>query len=251
MILTAQPFFNELDLLEIKCRELAGVVDLHVVVESALTFTGIPKPLYFAENAARFAEFPIHHVVVDLPPALPTDDPHKRPWDREWLTHKARLNAVRRLRPDIAIWCDTDEIPRRDTVGRFRAMNVMTAHVDMDSLCFYFNRIDPTQRPTTAKIGYFDAGADWNPWRGETHHPVIPDAGWHVQYLMFGGRGHLIDKLNATAHAAEDKGEGLRSRLERGEPFDRELARLVPYPIEKLPRFVQDKRGWFAEYFAP
>jgi hypothetical protein len=249
MIITAQPFFNELDLLEIKCRELAGVVDLHVIVESELTFTGLPKPLHFYENRARFAEWPIHHVVTHLPPQQPGDDPLKRPWDREWLTHKARLDAVRRLRPEIAIWCDTDEIPRRDTVDRFRAMGVQTAHVDMDSLLFYFDRVDPTQRPTTAKIGYFDVGAEWNPWRGETHYPVIPDAGWHVQYLMVGGRKHLIDKLNATAHAAEDTGDGLRSRLEAGAPID--LGRTVPYPLEKLPQFVRDNRRRFVEHFAP
>ncbi len=59
MIVCASPFFNELDLLEIKCRELAGIVDLFVIVESTLTFTGIPKPLYFANNKARFAEFPL------------------------------------------------------------------------------------------------------------------------------------------------------------------------------------------------
>ncbi len=188
-------------------------------------------------------------MVVDLPPPAPGDDPLKRPWDREWLTHKARLDAVRAICPEIAIWCDTDEIPRLDTVERFRAMKVQTAHVDMDSLLFYFDRMDPHQRPTTAKIGRFDPAADWNPWRGETHYPVLPNAGWHIQYLMVGGRKHLIDKLNATAHAAEDTGDGLRSRIERGEPVD--LGRTVPYPMEKLPAFVRDNCERFTNHFAP
>lgn len=74
MILAAMPFLNELDLLEIKCRELAGVVDMFVIVESPLTFTGLPKPLVFADNKARFAEWPMHHVVVN----------HTRDYDSAW-----------------------------------------------------------------------------------------------------------------------------------------------------------------------
>ena len=75
MIVCAMPFLNELDLIEIKFRELAGVVDLFVIVESPLTFTGLPKPLVFAENKARFAEWSTHHVVVN----------HTRDYSSAWI----------------------------------------------------------------------------------------------------------------------------------------------------------------------
>ena len=45
MIITAQLFFNELDLLEINANNLKGQVDAHVIVEATTTFTGLPKPL--------------------------------------------------------------------------------------------------------------------------------------------------------------------------------------------------------------
>src|SRR5260221_407844 len=100
MIVLASPFFNELDLLQIKLMELTGVVDRFVIVEANMTYTGIPKPLHFRENRERFAGFPIEHVVI-------RHDQHaKSPWDREWFTQKMILETVRRLDPEIALWCD-------------------------------------------------------------------------------------------------------------------------------------------------
>jgi len=53
MIITASPFFDESDLLEIRCRELAGLVDAHIILEANLTYTGQPKPRNFEPQ--RFA----------------------------------------------------------------------------------------------------------------------------------------------------------------------------------------------------
>ncbi len=241
MTILASPFFNELDLLEIKCRELAGVVDLFVVVEAPVTYTNIPKPLHFAENNRRFAEFPIYPVTINEFP------PTNNPWDREWFTQKTILETMRKLNPKISIWCDMDEIPRADTVERFKAMKVPTAHVDMECFVHYFDRMDPSCRATTAKINYWNPACDWQPWRGETHHPVIQNAGWHFQYLMFGGKRHLLDKLAATCHAIEEVNEGMRHRVEKDVFTD--LARTVAYPLDRLPKCVVDQRERFAAQF--
>lgn len=241
MIVSAFPFFNELDLLEVRCHELAGAVDLLVLVESPITWTGKPKPMHYAANAARFANspVPIAHFVCDLPITA------KSPWDREWVAHHALMQAVRGIDPEIAIWTDADEIPRGDTVERFRRMNVPAAHVDMDFVIFYFDRLDPTQRGTTAKIGKFDRTAAWHPWRGETHHPVIPDAGWHFDY--FGGREHLLAKLGAFSHGPEEGGMAMARQVEAGNQPG--LERTVPYPTDKLPQFVNQNRARFAHHF--
>lgn len=55
MIIDCFTFFNELDVLEIRLRELDGVVDRFVLVEATLTHQGKPKPLLYAENKERFA----------------------------------------------------------------------------------------------------------------------------------------------------------------------------------------------------
>ena len=70
MLYDTFPFFNELDLLEIRLHELASVVDRVVLVEATRTHSNLPKPLYYAENRARFAPFAdkiIHIVVEDTP----------------------------------------------------------------------------------------------------------------------------------------------------------------------------------------
>ncbi len=63
-------FFNELDLLEIRLNILDDYVDYFVIVEATETFSGHPKPLYFAENKERYKkwEHKIIHYVVDTVP---------------------------------------------------------------------------------------------------------------------------------------------------------------------------------------
>ena len=53
MIFDCFTFFNELELLEIRCEELKELDVIHVVVESNLTHSGKSKPLYFSENKSR------------------------------------------------------------------------------------------------------------------------------------------------------------------------------------------------------
>ncbi len=230
MILTAQPFFNELDLLEIKFRELAGIVDAHVVVEAPMTFTGIPKPLHFAENRERFAEFPVVYAVADLPAIA------KSPWDREELQHREVFSVVKALAPEIVLWGDTDEVPRRECVERFRSSGHRTAAMELDSIIFFFDRIDRHHHPSASHIGYFDGK---RPWRGEAGHPVLHDAGWHFQF--FGGQQHLLAKLLATSHAPEDDGVSdwsmRRGVIEGKMPG---MERTTPYDFELLPKFVRE-----------
>lgn len=246
MIVTAQPFFNELDLLEIKCRELAGVVDAHVIVESRRTFTGIEKPLHFSDNRARFRGLPIIPVVVDLP------EHAESPWIREGLTHREIRAVVRALSPEIVIWGDVDEIPRRDTVERFRAMKTNTASVDLDCVVFYFDRWNPGLRPSASKIGFYDPAQNPQPWRGMVDIPTVENAGWHFQYFQHGDRTHLLDKLRATSHAVEDDGVSewsMRRQVELGRLPG--LERSQPYARERLPGFVQQHQGRFASSFSP
>jgi len=235
MIITAQPFFNELDLLEIKCSELRGVVDLHVIVEAPITFTGLPKPLYFAANKARFEQFPIIHVVCELQPEV------KSPWERERRQHEFVREAVRALKPEIVMYLDADELPRHDTVDRFRRMKRPAAHVDMDWITFFFDRIDTSRRPTTARIWKFDQRESWGPWRGdkldENPATVIANSGWHFDYFNFGEQ-FLVEKLKAISHAADENGDAmLRTVMAGGIPG---FERTTDYPISKLPRFVRE-----------
>lgn len=66
---------NRMGWLEIRPETLAAQVDYFVVVESAVTITGLPKPLSIKENWARFEKFRgqiIYHV-LENPPGCEVD----------------------------------------------------------------------------------------------------------------------------------------------------------------------------------
>ena len=64
------PFFNEVELLEIRLAEMSRAVDVFVLAESPVTHQGNPKPLIFDDNRSRFRSYlsRIRHIVVeDMP----------------------------------------------------------------------------------------------------------------------------------------------------------------------------------------
>lgn len=240
MIITAQLFFNEVDLLHLNCLNLAGHVDAHVIVEARTTFTGIPKPLYFDENKARFVGLPIIHHVIDL------DLGAASPWDREAESHRKLLAAVRQVNPDIVIWSDADELVDPQSIEVFKAHGGECMTLEMDHLIFYFDRIRPDIKDTNGKIAYFLPGRANQPWRGETHWPIIHEAGWHLEYM--GGRDHLAAKLAAISHATEEGCIDMRRKVLEGDKPG--LSQTVAYPVEKLPLYVRNNLALYKNYFS-
>lgn len=113
MIYDCFTFYNELELLELRLHELAGVVDKFVLVEATRTFTNKPKPLFFRENRIRFREFDdrVIHVVVENSPNV------SDPWSVERFQRNCISRGLIDCRPDdLILISDVDEIPRAATV---------------------------------------------------------------------------------------------------------------------------------------
>ncbi len=109
-------FYNELDLLEVRLAELYLVVDRFVLVEATYTHAGAAKPLYYADNRARFAAYAdkIVHIVV-------AEDPGGFAWNREAYQRDAILRGLGECRPsDMILISDADEILRAPVVERLR-----------------------------------------------------------------------------------------------------------------------------------
>jgi beta-1,4-mannosyl-glycoprotein beta-1,4-N-acetylglucosaminyltransferase len=115
-------FSFELDVLEIRLTALDPVVDRHVIAESTLTHAGHPKPLVFAENRDRFAEWDgkIIHVIQDDPPqgdwapadAQPFAESASDHWGREHAQRDALSAALAAAADDdLILLSDCDEIP--------------------------------------------------------------------------------------------------------------------------------------------
>lgn len=110
------PFFNELDVLEIRLAELNELVDQFVIVEATHTQTGNPKPLYFADNRQRYDRYvhKITHIVVD---DLPLEAPSH--WAREIHQREAIMRGLGDARmDDLVITSDCDEIPKPERLRR-------------------------------------------------------------------------------------------------------------------------------------
>lgn len=226
MIYDTFPFFNELDLLEIRLNILDPVVDRFVLVEATRTFTGKPKPLYYANNKSRFAAFAdkIIHVVVDDYP------PFESPWTNENHQRNCILRGLTDAKPDDRILLnDLDEIPRPELVREYAAKPGLF-RFDLDYFAYFLNCrnvSDPHWKPAKY-LSYSDLlhcldgkPVDYSDMllpavnQGTTPTMIrrssgfkartIPHAGWHFSSL--GGGQAVLDKMTAFAHAEYDKPE--------------------------------------------
>lgn len=133
------PFFNEIELLELRLEELWDVVDQFVIVEAKQTFSGNPKPIIFNDNKDRFEKYmsKIRHVVVDDFP-LGLDD-----WGKETYQRNEILRELSDILPDdIVMLSDVDEIPRADVVKVVAGLGIQAKQIfclSLDWYCYYLN----------------------------------------------------------------------------------------------------------------
>jgi beta-1,4-mannosyl-glycoprotein beta-1,4-N-acetylglucosaminyltransferase len=111
------PFYNELDLLELRLQELYDHVDHFVLVEGNTTFTNLPKPFYFEQNQSRYQKYLdkiIHVKVTDMPGSSDA-----------WVNDIFQRNCINRgivdaADDDIIMVSDLDELIRPSVVDQMR-----------------------------------------------------------------------------------------------------------------------------------
>ena len=227
MVYDCFPFFNELDLLEIRLNELDDVVDRFVIVEAELTHNGDKKPLCFAENRERFAKFEkkIKHIIVcaeEFKPAEVGATFQERAWMRENIQRNAIAKGLASAKDDdVIIVSDLDEIPSPCKVHEWKASlrNGEVVGFILNAYNFYVNlrnASDPYwgNDPKMSKVGTFRDGRAYvsSPY----NHFILPEinqgltatrfryikptrrianAGWHFSYL--GGAEAAVAKVRA------------------------------------------------------
>lgn len=204
MIYDCFQFFNELDVIEIRFKELYDHVDFFILSESPTTHSGKPKPLYFAENKQRFAPFldKIIHLTPDLPAAPEAGlDEH---WTRE--NHQRNFIATeldkRCSDEDVIFITDADEITRGSKVAE------IAAGIDGSTLyCLnmipsnYFLNMQSHQTWTMGKVLRYKQLKNYKNLthvRNSTQTGVAYNAGWHFSYM--GGMERVRQKLTSFAH---------------------------------------------------
>ena len=231
MIFDCFPFFNELDLLEIRLRLLNKIVDKFVLIESNRTFSLKKKKLYFLENRERFGKYEnkIIHIIVKDTPALFNKFFIPRPKSLFWrLLHKKRvtLNAhdidsfQRNMvteglsdckDEDIIILSDVDEIPNPKIISQIDPENNRYA-LEMQNFCYYLNGklFEKNNLPVSWIGSSIIKYKNFRSFHAEareariltvsnnTSYKKIQNGGWHFGYL--GGLEKVQYKIRSAAH---------------------------------------------------
>ena len=234
MIIDCFPFFNELDLLDIRLKLLDEIVDKIVLVESTRTFTLTKKRLFYNENKNRYKKYrnKIIHIIVDDSPALFNKFFVHKPKNIFWLLKNKKsifLNAhdidfyqknqvFKGLKNcdgnDILILSDLDEIPNPSVFEDLETLKRGNIALELDLYCYFLNgkvfNIKSKKNikwtgPSITQFKNFRSFHDErhgarNSFKGneELQFKKVQSAGWHFTYL--GGLKSLNFKIKSTAH---------------------------------------------------
>lgn len=233
------PFFNELELLELRLKILSPVVDTFIIVECNRTFSGNPKELYFDKNKSTFRRWSnqiIHYIIADpinnlrdLRARTRHDDDveqwiaiktltsplakGKFHWKQEFFQRESIRKALPSLSPnDIVFFSDLDEIwnPRI-------SFNWPSDHVfRLDQTVYpYWMNNKSSEKWTSA---FFTTYANilnqsLNELRAnsvELSTTTLLNGGWHFSYQ--GGVDRVRYKLESFSHQELNKW-WIRSRI--------------------------------------
>lgn len=211
------PFFNELDILELRLEEMYDVVDHFVIAEATTTHSGQPKPLYLKDNWERFSKYhsKIRHIVVsDMPKS-------SNPWEDENYQRNCLAQGLHDANPqDIILVSDCDEIPRSDIVELVKEdendYDIYVLNVALFYFRFNFLKVEPKgackqhniiatkfrsfknpqyARNLPARTGVLPVG------HYDHEMCVIEHGGWHFSY--FGNTDAALTKIKSFAHHIE------------------------------------------------
>lgn len=128
MLIDAFPFFNELDLLEIRLEYLNDIVDYFVIVEAGKTQSLLDKPFYYERDHYRFHKYydKIIHVKVE-------DYPDTPGWAMENHQRNCITRGLSRFKgDDLIMISDLDEIPNKQSL----AAQLLPASINLNTVSF-------------------------------------------------------------------------------------------------------------------
>ena len=216
-------FYNELDMLEFRLKELDSIVDKFIIVEATKTHQGNDKPLFFDDNKNKFSKYKdkIVHIVVD---DMPEGDDN---WKRENHQRNAISNGLDKLNDtDLVIIGDVDEIPDTNTLKHLKE-NGLDSSVALEMDFYYYNLENKhNQKWYLAKVLPYGELRKSNPQDirfsksgtkdtlDKIEHKIQSNGGWHFSY--FGDENMIINKIKNFAHSEYNEDTYLNSVVIKG-----------------------------------
>lgn len=232
------PFFNELDLLEIRLNILDPYVDYFVLSECTKTFSGLEKPLFYEENKKRFKKFNhkiIHNVVTQDASQSELINRGKKYGTsveaQQRDTYQKDLIKEKLLeicnREDIFLWSDLDEIPNPEvikSIPEFFESNTIF-HLAQKNYLGYLNLLEVGGIISGMTRDFYPDDGEQKKWLGtkiidfnilekytftelrnyipEANNSRISNGGWHWSYVGSEGLNveeRILKKVECAAH---------------------------------------------------
>jgi beta-1,4-mannosyl-glycoprotein beta-1,4-N-acetylglucosaminyltransferase len=181
MIIDCFPFFNELDVLEIRLNELNSVVDKFVLVEADRTQSLLPKPYYFEGNKERFSKFIDKIVHIK----------HEMPESSGWGPENSQRNAISDGLALLLI-SDLDEIPSKELIKDIDKNSIHS--VEMEFFIYFLNLKVQDRNWVGSVVGPYSEIIKKSPqgWRDIKDFLPRESGGWHFSWL--GGAKKVYEK---------------------------------------------------------
>jgi beta-1,4-mannosyl-glycoprotein beta-1,4-N-acetylglucosaminyltransferase len=238
-------------------KYLYDCVDHFVLVESALTHSGTPKPFYFEENKALFKPYldKIVHVKVydDIPKPFKLSfikhtnsaaEKHKECINRGNFQRNCISRGLAQLNlqdNDIIISEDADEFVDRNLLQQFRKTGLDKMYGLIQDLYYYNLTCKSETKWDLARAipyWYYKLNTDLALLRAlKIKPPNLPNGGWHFSY--FGNIEFIIDKIKQSADQTMNKEkylntEFIKKQIEQGKDlFGRSFEEFKRIPVEQ------------------
>ncbi|KAK6789167.1 hypothetical protein RDI58_012966 [Solanum bulbocastanum] len=192
-------FSNEVEMLTIRWKELYPYVTEFVLLESNSTFTGLPKPSYFANHRDQFEFVESRLTYGQIPGRFRKgENPFvEEAYQRLALDYLLKQAGIQD--DDLLIMSDVDEIPSRHTINLLRWCDDTppVLHLRLKNYLYSFEFL-----------------VDSNSWRASVHRyqsgktryahyrqsdVILADAGWHCSFC-FHHISEFIFKMKAYSH---------------------------------------------------
>jgi len=264
MLYNCVPFYNELDLLEVRLHTMNKYVDKFIICEMNTTHSSKDKPFYLEQSKERFKDFysKIIHLKIDSPRSQNawTNENYQRDIMKKWLDENCQDE-------DLVIVQDADEILSEDFMDKIQGFDLSLPYItELDFYRYYINAeiVGASTTWSSGPIVKYKFLKD-NPHMTLTGlrdlHPklrvlknIINNCGWHFTFL--GGAESISEKIKAYAH--QESNNEFTTNIERlttalknnqdacnpnGPPFKK-----IELTSEKFPKYIVNNKDKFIKY---
>ncbi|KAM7266945.1 hypothetical protein ACFE04_009111 [Oxalis oulophora] len=177
-------FSNEMDILMLRWKELYPYITQFVILESNSTFTGIPKPLRFANNRKKF-EFIEPRLTYGMIGGrfVKGENPFvEEAYQRVALDQLLRIAGIED--DDLLIMSDVDEIPSAHTINLLRWCEDIPPilHLQLKNYLYSFEFLYDSNS-WRASVHRYETGKTRYAHYRQTD-VLLADSGWHCSFCF-------------------------------------------------------------------